>query len=98
MNTKGKGTRLEHKTMRRLESVGYCCTRAAASLGAWDVIAIGPHDVRLVQVKSNRWPGSVEMEALELFQCPAEVSKEVWRWNDHARDPMIRPVKRAPSE
>ena len=85
MNTKAKGTRNEHKTMRCLEAIGYACTRAAASLGLWDVIAIGAHDVRCIQVKSNRWPGSVEMEALELFECPRCVSREVWRWDDQEK-------------
>jgi len=92
VNAKAKGTRLEHKTMRRLEDDGYSCTRAAASLGAWDIIAIGPTDVRLVQVKANRWPGSVEMETLELFACPTNCRKQVWRWDDHARQPKVREI------
>ena len=93
MNAKAKGTRAEHKTMRMLESFGYRCTRAAASLGEWDIIAIGPRDVRLIQCKCSRWPGSVEMEKLEMFPCPAVVSKEVWRWNDYARAPLIKHLK-----
>ncbi len=39
--------------MALLEAAGYLCTRAAASLGAWDVIGIGPTDIVLLQVKSN---------------------------------------------
>lgn len=88
-NTKKKGNEREHKTMRRLEDVGYKCCRSAASLGEWDVIAIGPAGVRLVQVKSNCWPGSVEREALQLFRVPPGVSKEIWRWDDYAREPRI---------
>ena len=88
-NCKAKGTRLELKTMKRLEAVGYKCTRAAASLGEWDVIAIGPHGTRLVQVKANRRPGSVEMEALNSFEVPPHTSKEVWVWKDRAREPII---------
>lgn len=92
MNAKAKGSRAERKAMRLLESIGYACTRAAASLGTFDVVAVGPRDVKLVQVKSNRWPGSVEMEAIQLFACPSFVSKEVWRWNDHARKPIVKVV------
>ncbi len=92
MNRKCKGTAREHKTMRRLEAEGYRCTRAAASLGEWDIIAIGPNDVRLIQVKSNRWPGSEEMARLEKFRVPAGVIKGVWRWDDYAREPRIKLV------
>ena len=94
MNTKAKGTRLEHKTMRwleegRLDGVKYRCTRAAASLGEWDIIAIGEHDIRLVQVKANRRPGSKEMAALNAFVSPCNCSREVWVWKDRARQPII---------
>ena len=90
MNTKAKGTRNEHKTMKYLERHHYACTRSAASLGLWDVIAIRADNVMVIQVKSNCWPGSEEMEALELFECPKCVSREVWRWDDYARHPKVR--------
>ena len=89
MNPKAKGTRAEHKTIRWLEALGYRCTRAAGSLGEWDIIAIGPRDVRLVQVKCNRFVYGVEKEKLELFRAPENVSKEVWRWDDYAREPKV---------
>lgn len=89
-NAKRKGTRNEHRTMRRLELLGYSCTRAAASLGAWDVIAIGPDKIRLVQVKTNRWPGKIEMERLRSFRVPPNVAKEVWRWDDYAHSPKVK--------
>ena len=34
--------------MALLEAAGYRCTRAAASLGAWDIIGIGSVDLVLV--------------------------------------------------
>ena len=89
INTKAKGTRLEHRTMRVLEAAGYKCCRSAASLGEWDVIAIGPAGVRLVQVKANRRPGSIEMETLNNFVAPTNCSREVWVWKDRARQPII---------
>ena len=89
INTKAKGTRLEHRTMKVLEAAGYKCCRSAASLGEWDVIAIGPAGVRLVQVKANRRPGSVEMETLNSFVAPSNCSREVWVWKDRARHPII---------
>ena len=91
MNAKGKGSRAEHRTMRVLEAAGYSCTRAAASLGMWDVIAIGPGDVRLCQVKAGKRPycSPLEREGLELFKVPHSVRKELWLWKDHARAPVI---------
>ena len=93
MSAKRKGTAAEHRTMRVLEAAGYACTRAAGSLGAWDVIAIGPGDVRLVQVKAGRRPYCcpAEREGLELFQVPENgvVRKELWLWRDYARTPQI---------
>ena len=53
MNAKAKGTRNEHRSMQLLEAGGYRCTRAAASLGAWDVIGVSATDMVLVQVKSS---------------------------------------------
>jgi hypothetical protein len=58
MNAKAKGTRAEHRSIRLLEAAGYACTRAAASLGAWDIIGVGSTDFALVQVKTRDWPGS----------------------------------------
>jgi len=89
-NAKAKGTRNEHRTMRLLESMGYACTRAAASLGAWDVIGIGPTDVVLVQVKTNRWPGSLELEALQEFRAPPNARKLLHRWDTRQRAPRVR--------
>jgi hypothetical protein len=85
-----KGTRNEHKTMAALETAGYTCTRAAGSHGMWDVIAIHPTHIRLIQVKTNHWPDAVEQEKMDLFKTPLFVSKEIWRWNDFARQPLVR--------
>lgn len=90
MSTKDKGTRNEHKTMQYLEARGYRCSRAAASLGEWDVFGVSPDDVVLVQVKSNRWPGTAEMTRLYAFVVPPGVQKLVHRWKDYAREPDIR--------
>jgi hypothetical protein len=92
VNSKRKGTRNEHRTMQLLEASGYLCTRAAASLGVWDVIGIGPTDVVLVQVKTRDWPGSVEMETLRLFRCPPTCKKLVHRWRARARLPDVKEV------
>lgn len=92
MNCKRKGNRNEYKTIRLLEAAGYSCTRAAASLGVWDVIGVSATDIVLVQVKSNDWAGTVEMESMREFKAPANARKLVHRWRDGARQPDVREV------
>jgi hypothetical protein len=90
VNAKRKGTRNEHRSIRLLEAAGYYVTRSGASLGAWDLVAIGSTDVALVQVKTNAWPGLVEMETLKLFPAPPNARKLVHRWRDRQRVPDVR--------
>jgi len=90
MNAKAKGTRNEHRSIRLLEAAGYSCTRAAASLGAWDIIGIGAADVVLVQVKTNAWPGTVETATMKSFPAPANARKLIHRWRDRQRLPDVR--------
>lgn len=92
IKAKRKGARNEHKSRRLLEAAGYSVTRAAASLGLFDLIAIGAAGVLLVQVKSNSWPGRTEMERLRSFLTPPGCRKEVHRWRDWARLPDVREV------
>ena len=92
MNAKGKGTRNEHRSRLVLEAAGYRVTRAAASLGEWDLIGIGSTDVVLVQVKSRDWPGTVEMETLANFPAPPNARKLVHRWRDRQRLPDLKVV------
>jgi len=90
MNTKQKGSRAERRAMRILEQGGYLCTKAGASLGLFDVIALGRHDVRCVQVKSGRtYLSALEREQIQLLHVPANVSKECWRFPDRCRAPLI---------
>lgn len=92
MNAKAKGTRNEHRSIRILEAAGYACTRAAASLGAWDIIGVGSGDLVLVQVKTRDWPGSGEMETLRLFRCPSNCRRLIHRWRDGARLPDVKEI------
>ncbi len=90
MNAKRKGTRNEHRSRRLLETAGYCVTRAAGSLGAWDLVGIGPTDVVLLQVKSNRSPSPAERETLAAFACPSNCKRLVHVWHDRQRWPEVR--------
>jgi len=92
MNCKAKGTRLERKTIKMLQSAGYICVRSAASLGPFDLVAINHLGIRCIQVKANAWPRPEEREALQLAaqSMPPSVCVECWRWNDGARKPLIK--------
>ena len=92
MNRKGKGRRNEHRSRAILEAAGYRCTRAAASLGTWDLIGIGTTDFVLVQVKTRDWPGEVEMEEMREFLAPPNARKLVHRWRDRERLPDVKEI------
>ncbi len=89
-NAKAKGTRNEHRSMAVLEAAGYRCTRSAASLGEWDIVGISSVDVVLCQVKSARWPGTDETEALNLFVVPPNVRKLIHRWRPYQTLPDVK--------
>jgi hypothetical protein len=76
--------------MALLAKQGYRCTRAAASLGEWDIIGIGLADVVLVQVKCSRWPGSKEMAVLTGFRVPPGVRRLLHRWMPYRREPDVK--------
>lgn len=88
--SKAKGSRAERKCIRILESAGYVCTKAGGSLGVFDVIALGPADVRAIQVKSGgaRLSG-LEREAIQSMTLAGFISREYWRFPDYARKPLI---------
>ena len=46
----------------------------------------------LVQVKTTKWPGSVEMTVLEEFEVPPNVTKLIHRWRLRASEPDVRKV------
>jgi hypothetical protein len=66
------------------------CSRSGASLGLFDVIAVGPQDVRLVQVKAGRtYLSAVERRQIMALPVPANVTRECWRFPDRCRTPLI---------
>lgn len=88
-NAKAKGNRREAQSRQLLEQAGYNVTRAAGSLGAWDLVAIGSADVLLVQVKSNRPPRPAERAELRAFRCPRNCRRVIHVWRDRSPFPVI---------
>lgn len=79
--------------MAILTAAGYACSRAAASLGIFDVIAIGAADIRLVQVKSGgAYCSGIEREQIARFVAPSICSREIWRFPDRCKEPLIERV------
>ena len=88
--SKRKGSRAELKAIAILETAGYCCTKAGGSLGVFDVIAIGPVNVRAIQVKCGTARLSpLEREQIRATDVPPNCTKEYWRFLDYARKPLI---------
>lgn len=90
MNAKAKGTRAERRAIKMLERAGYVCTKAGGSLGLFDVVAIGPVDVRCLQVKAGtaRLSG-VERAAIAAVPVPPNCTRELWIFRDRATAPTI---------
>jgi Holliday junction resolvase len=88
--SKAKGSRAELRAIRILEAAGYVCTKAGGSLGVFDVIGLGPADVRAIQVKAGTARLSrVEREIIAGLQLAPNVSRECWRFPDYARAPVV---------
>lgn len=84
-----KGQRLERKVREILRAAGYYVIRSGGSKGLWDLVAIGHHDVRLIQVKASGNPiGRADRQALVNFPVSSQVKKEIWRLPDR-REPLI---------
>ncbi len=90
MNTAHKGRRAEWKAQRILEAAGYTVTRAAASKGVADLIAFNAIGFRLISVKcGTKYASAIEKEAMRACAVPPNATREVWRFPDYAREPLI---------
>lgn len=90
MNTAHKGRRAEHRARRLLEAAGYTVTRAAGSKGVADLVAWNATGFRLVNVKSGTGRASArERAALARCAVPLNTTREIWRFPDRCRAPMI---------
>lgn len=90
MNAKRKGGTAELKAIRLLEAAGYTCIKAGGSLGIFDVVAIGPVDIRCLQVKAGSARLSrVERKAIAAVPVPPNCTREYWRFVDRAKAPIL---------
>ena len=89
MNTSAKGARVERRARAILEGAGFLVVRAAASKGAFDLIALDGVCIRCIQIKANGYASAVEREQLRLVPLPSCASREIWRFVDRRREPLI---------
>lgn len=86
---KRKGAEGERKAKKRLEAQGYTVIKAGGSLGCFDLIALGPQDIRAVQVKVNGYCSKVERAAMHAAILPPNSTREIWRWLTRVREPLV---------
>lgn len=89
--SKRKGKYYEKRAQAILEQAGYLVTCAGGSLGVFDLIALGPSDVRCIQVKggTGNYLSGVEREQITAVDVPQNVTKECWRFPKFVRAPLI---------
>lgn len=93
MSRYGSGRRAEYRSRDVLVADGFYVVRAAGSKGCFDLVAIGPDVVVLVQCKKGtRWPSPAELERMRAVPCPPGTQKVVHLWRPRASTPETREV------
>ncbi len=89
MTNTRRGHDTERKCAQELKALGYDVIRSAASKSIWDIIAVGPHDIRLIQCKrtkkTTRSAAAPKSVIKEMRSAPAPsvgVNKQLWTWVD----------------
>lgn len=81
--------RREDRTRRLLEREGFRVVPTRGSGIAYGqpfhLVAIGPRSVRFILVESEEEAGT----GIEDFPMPSVCTRELWRWEKHARKPRI---------
>ena len=78
-----RGRTKEYAAKELLQKEGFDVIRASSSKGIFDLVAIKPYLVRLIQVKSVKTKYSSfakEIKFLKSYQVPNSVSIELWIW------------------
>lgn len=90
LNSSHKGRRGEHRARKILEDAGFFVSRAAGSKGPADLIAWNEVQIRFISVKSGtKYASALEREALHELPAPPNATKEIWRFPDRCKEPLI---------
>ena len=91
INTKEKESRRLRSVKKHLETIGFYVVLSRASLGLFDLVAMNPNGILLIQVKCGSWPDEAEEETIRLFdKCPKPYIKQVWRFDDRKVNPQVK--------
>jgi len=92
-----RGRQAEYWARDQLKEDGYhTVVRAAGSKGIFDLVALGEHNVKLLQVKrvmGKRMPKyGDELDAMRAVQVPECCQKELWIFSDERKAWVIVPA------
>lgn len=100
-----RGKRAEYAARMILESEGYYVVRSGGSKGAWDLVAYLQHPElspkgsvswRCVQVKKGADISKRERIFLQGLKVPMGTTREVWRFLDRVKKPIITVLEEIP--
>lgn len=85
-----RGRRKEYAVCKQLRSDGYLAQRTAGSHGLFDVMAVSPTTIKLIQVKyidsRSSWRDANTIK-LQKLPVPPGTTKEVWVYRKGTKDP-----------
>lgn len=96
MNTRQKGRKNELKAKAILEAEGWDVQLAPNPskwslqndlFGLWDLIAVNSTRILCVQVKTNQPMYGKQLDRYQAWQCPPNVTKQMWVFHDRQKDP-----------
>lgn len=93
INTYRKGLLNQRKAKEYYQSQGYQVEVVRYSkwlknkdfFGLWDLICVGPIDIRFVQVKTNQHPDHEWKERARAWKCPKNAVREWVVYRDYTR-------------
>ena len=86
MSNYRKGANKERFVVNFLKEMGYVVIRASGSHGLFDVVAISPEEIKLIQVKSSVQKKNMRKVWDEIqIEVPDKTSIELWYWVSDTR-------------
>ena len=92
INLRNKGTRYECLARQRLINENYFVIRSSGSLTCFDLVAIKPKKIKLIQIKSTTKKIQSflkhrrlinEIKKIKNVKCPENCIKELWIWENN---------------
>ena len=79
---------------RATDMFGGVTKKGEKRLGLWDIVAVGPYDIRFIQVKTEKTAKDGKSykwrEKAKAWPCPPEARKELWILEDRKEPRIIK--------